>query len=282
MVLKKIEKTYGFMLNEFEIQNMTKITIIGAGGNGSHVISDVARLVASLKKDIEIVLVDGDQIEEKNLIRQHFVKSDLGKNKAEALALRYGSAYNVNISFVPEFLTVDNVATILPNQWSPGPQLVITCTDNLKSRKLVEETCQNHIWIDLGNEEFGGQVTFTCLMGKLNHWYKVKYGSETHAIPTPTVFELFPDYLTKMKTEKPVTEVSCAEIAEASPAQAGFVNVMAAAIAKNFVHAVLTGREIRTYQVFFTIDNTFEHRTITQNVVEKWIKDFPRFVNYTM
>jgi PRTRC genetic system ThiF family protein len=283
---KTIEKTYSFKLSEDAREAIQRIVIIGAGGNGSHVISDVARLVSTLDWEIkpEIILVDGDTVEEKNLIRQHFSRQDIGKNKAEVLASRYGNAFNVSISYIPEYLTESNVNKIL-QPLSDGiayghGQLIITCTDNLKSRKLIDGRLKGHYWLDLGNEEFGGQVTFSHVPNSWS-WGRVVWPPEG-GLPLPTVFELFPEYNERLKAEKPVTERSCAEIAEASPVQAGFVNVMAAAIAKNYVHALLTGREIKTYQVFFTIDNTFEHRTMTKSVVEKWIKEIERFKTYDL
>jgi len=276
--LKTIEKTYEFKLSIGQRNNLKKILIVGCGGNGSHIVSDIARLVASLKSGIEIVLVDGDVVEEKNLIRQHFVSSDLGSNKAEALARRYSSAYGVDISFIPEYLTEANKATVLNSIYSAyGTQLIITCTDNLASRKIISDV-ENVVWIDLGNEEFGGQVTFTSLISNL--WGTRRFGEESH-FPTPSVFDLFPEYSKRLMEETPIEVRSCAEIAEESPNQAGFVNVMTAGIAKNYVHSLLTGRGIRTYQVFFSVDNTFEHRSITHSTVLRWKEQFPvKFASY--
>jgi PRTRC genetic system ThiF family protein len=267
---RSLEKSYGFVLDDFEISRLTKVFVIGCGGNGSHLVSDLARLVGTLDLDIEIVLIDGDSVEEKNLIRQHFIGADLGKNKAQVLASRYASAYNASMGHVPEYLTNENKGRIFGQIGTP--QLIITCTDNLKSRKLVSKQT-GQLWLDLGNEEIGGQVTFSSLMRP----------STTDAIcsgaawPIPHVFELFPEFDKRVDSEKEVDQLSCAELAEESPSQAGYVNVICAAIAKNYLHALLTQRPIKTFQTFFTIDNTFESRSITRSVIEGWIEKYPRF-----
>jgi PRTRC genetic system ThiF family protein len=272
---KTLEKVYGYCLDDYELTTLNKIVIIGCGGNGSHIVSDIVRLVGTIGRPIEIVLVDGDKVEEKNLIRQHFAEADLGRNKAEVLAGRYGNAYNVPVGFVPEFLTEANKSSIIRGMGRPG--VFITCTDNLKSRKIVSEQV-GHVWIDLGNEEFGGQVTFSSLYGP-SFGTKIVDGE---AFLTPHVFELFDEYTAKAKEEGDINERSCAEVAAESPNQAGYVNVTCAAIAKNYVHALLTQRPIKNYQTFFTIDNTFESRSITQSAIEEWINKFHRFRKLTL
>src|SRR5437868_5430231 len=61
------------------------IYIIGCGGVGSAIVPSLCLL----KSPKDLVLVDGDTIEEKNLNRQMFDRKDLGSNKAKALADRY-------------------------------------------------------------------------------------------------------------------------------------------------------------------------------------------------
>lgn len=54
------------------------IVIVGCGGTGSHYIKELGRYLYGNKcmKDngIRIVLVDGDLVEEKNLVRQAFLQ----------------------------------------------------------------------------------------------------------------------------------------------------------------------------------------------------------------
>lgn len=66
----------------------SRFYIIGAGGVGSWLCPSLC-LLQSPK---QVTLVDGDRLEDKNLNRQLFGKGDIGKNKATALASRYGCA----------------------------------------------------------------------------------------------------------------------------------------------------------------------------------------------
>ena len=86
----------------FELKRKYRVLIAGVGGTGAYVARDLARFAYSLQAksmdiDVEIHLFDPDVVEEKNLVRQNFILSDLGKPKAEGIAKRYGSAFGVNI-----------------------------------------------------------------------------------------------------------------------------------------------------------------------------------------
>lgn len=65
------------------------IYIIGCGGVGSF----LAPTLCMLCGKENITLIDGDTLEPKNLNRQLFNESDIGSNKAEALARRYGCGH---------------------------------------------------------------------------------------------------------------------------------------------------------------------------------------------
>lgn len=63
-----------------------KTYLIGAGGVGSWLAASLVRLI----KPENLVVVDGDALEEKNLDRQLFTRDHIGRNKADALAELYG------------------------------------------------------------------------------------------------------------------------------------------------------------------------------------------------
>lgn len=65
--------------------------LIGCGGVGSWL---APVLVKQLGPEA-VILVDGDTLEQKNLDRQLFELEDIGRNKAEALALKYGCAWEM-------------------------------------------------------------------------------------------------------------------------------------------------------------------------------------------
>jgi tRNA A37 threonylcarbamoyladenosine dehydratase len=67
--------------------------IIGCGGVGSAIVPSFCLL----KSPGDLTLIDGDTIERKNLNRQMFDAGQIGLNKAQALAGRYGC------HFLPEW-----------------------------------------------------------------------------------------------------------------------------------------------------------------------------------
>lgn len=251
-----IEKPLSFVPSSLWLSAHKLIYVIGCGGNGSHLVPHLARLLSG-NKTTSLCLIDGDQVEKKNLIRQHFTTADLGKNKAEVLCSRY-SSLNPRMTFIPEYFT--SVSQVEPSEYS----IVISCTDSFASRALVDEVFDAGLWIDLGNEKTNGQVIISS---------KIKYFAEM--FPLPTLFELYPD-LRSQAAVTPVT-ASCAEQAEALPSQVGFVNLMAASLAMNYLYALFTGIQINSHQVLFSIENRFETRSITKGKYEEWRRDFPRF-----
>lgn len=61
------------------------IVMLGCGGTGGHIAPHLYRLLHALFRPSKVILCDGDIVEKKNLVRQNFIASDLGKNKAEVL-----------------------------------------------------------------------------------------------------------------------------------------------------------------------------------------------------
>ncbi len=112
----------------------TEIIIVGCGGTGSYLVRDLPRILlnCSNKKYISIILIDGDIVEEKNIDRQNFTRSDIGKYKAQVLADRYGAAYGIPMLAINEYLTntrrLRDVGVISNNT------LLIGCVDNNKTR----------------------------------------------------------------------------------------------------------------------------------------------------
>ena len=70
---------------KFGLDKPVRIVMIGAGGTGGHTVPHLYRLLHTLDRPVEVILVDGDMVEKKNLVRQNFIASDLGKNKRRPL-----------------------------------------------------------------------------------------------------------------------------------------------------------------------------------------------------
>jgi PRTRC genetic system ThiF family protein len=254
-------------------ENIQNILVIGCGGTGSYIIPNLVRLIASSKTPICLTLADADVVEEKNLLRQNFIKSDIGKNKAEALAKRYSSAFGLQIQFIPQYLeSADSIGKALSSaqmnniNYGATPPLIISCVDNIKARKFMVDALVKYYpacgyLVDCGNEDVAGQVLISCLTNRID--------LDAGIFPTPHLFQVFPELNERAKTDKLASELSCAEMAESSP-QFGFVNLNAATFALNMIYDLLNKNPISTYMVEFSIKNKFSQRPLTKSAIQSW------------
>lgn len=266
--------------------------IVGAGGTGGHLIPNLARLISSINENLEdnrkhfITLVDADEVEQKNLIRQNFTKSDLGKNKAEVLANRYSRAFGVTINYIAEYIespkmlkeriaqayelaapgfSMENSINQVSVHGTNEALVVIDCVDNNKTRLIIHEATQKlsqTYVISSGNGEMKGQVLFQKLsyinffheednriFEMTNRHLANRAGiseNQKFAFRTPGFFELFPD----SSIDKLPNELSCAEFAESSPQNIS-ANINAANIIFDFTNKLLTYRPIEEFLIFF-------------------------------
>jgi hypothetical protein len=139
--------------------------LVGCGGTGSILAEPLARLLAYHKNGTrQMVLMDGDKFEKKNLVRQLFSPKLVGKNKAEVIANRLEGISNVKVvpsyinktSFVAEMMSLPEPSKMVP--------LVITAVDNHASRKAIIEglddmPLQDFACLIPGNELASGRVS---------------------------------------------------------------------------------------------------------------------------
>jgi molybdopterin/thiamine biosynthesis adenylyltransferase len=112
---------------------MKNITIIGAGALGSH-------LVLFLRApDMAMKVVDGDRVEQKNILSQFHTRMGLNRNKAQALQQALQGMFGANLQPVPHMLSKDNVDALLK-----GSDLVIDCVDNGEARRLIQGYVRKH------------------------------------------------------------------------------------------------------------------------------------------
>ena len=162
-----------------------KIFIFGCGGTGSWFIPKFFKILNNMKNhnSIEIILVDGDIVEKRNIKRQNFVEKDVGFNKAMILNNRYEpllikkseiktyviDKYVVNNEAYKEYKNEDKFTTldlILPNfintNYGNNLVLFIDLLDNGITRKLIHSYAifRGIKIISVGNKEFNGQLIF--------------------------------------------------------------------------------------------------------------------------
>lgn len=279
--------------------------VVGAGGTGGYLVPHLVRQIGLLNERIpgsrrpgrrnnkhSITLVDGDVVEQKNLVRQNFTQRDLGKNKAEVLANRYGKAFNVSVGAIPEFIESpshfaqliqqsvqatrpgeDNIYSeeIGENNFSRGfasnrhlSIVLIDCTDNNKTRLIIETVGKQlrsesklHYLISSGNEEKNGQVVFSALNSNAQNplsreFKRLNDSSSYNRLLEFTSTPTFFDIFPNSPLDKLPTELSCAEAAESAPQNIG-ANMNAANIIFDFCNKLLNCQRINEFLVFFDI-----------------------------
>lgn len=195
-----------------------KIIVIGCGGTGSRLVPQLCQFIATNTHspanprgrliNPKVILVDDDVVEEKNLLRQNFIASDVGKPKAAVLANRYGRAYGVNVTPVVrkwhDRIRGLSGADGEPNVYESlgNGTVVILAVDKVQARKDIlksfgTDVCpyptyapsQAPFFIDAGNEGDFGQVSF---------FHRVVTGFEDSDVSRRTGAEVFPQ-LTPVK-----------------------------------------------------------------------------------
>lgn len=228
----------------FALNKAVKIVMLGAGGTGGHIAPHLYRLLHALDRPVEVIIADGDIVEEKNLVRQNFISCDLGKNKAQVLAERYASAFGMEIKYIPDFIESESKLSellktrrVYYNQPEPLT-ILIGAVDNNKSRQLCHKIfnkSENLIYIDSGNGEFTGQVV--C---------GVRRKGKTYYKP---VGQVYPDILED--TDKFPTELSCAEASVSAP-QSIAANIMAATAVIAYIYNILVLGNIEVKKATFS------------------------------
>jgi len=221
----------------FALDKPVKIVMLGAGGTGGHIAPHLYRLLHTLTRPVITIIADGDIVEQKNLVRQNFISADLGRNKAQALAERYSSAFGMEARYIPDFIEDEGRLIELTNSqgWL---SILIGAVDNNKSRRLCHQVfmkADNLIYIDSGNGEYTGQVV--C---------GIRRNGRTYYKP---VGEAYPDVL--LDTDKFPTELSCAQAAVSAP-QSIAANIMAAAAVVSYLYNILVLGSIETRSVTFS------------------------------
>lgn len=252
--LLKYEKTYP-LNTDYNFH----FIILGVGGTGSELVAKICRQL-SFKRDPfghqihDITVVDGDSVEDKNLLRQNFFKLDLGKNKAETMAMKCSTLFNMTVRAFDTYVESPIRLEQIINSSDKIP-FIIGCVDTNAVRKMIHQYVKSYrkktplFWLDGGNAEFNGQAVLSV---KIGGGTQVKLVSEevegegedritrrTYDFNLPTVCEHFPDMLES--GDLFASEVSCADAAVSDP-QAHDTNIESAAILYQFVSNCLRGR----------------------------------------
>lgn len=143
-------------------RDIVKVDLIGCGGTGSHLLTELADLHLALLQlghphGLFVTVFDPDRVTESNPARSRFHPSDVGLYKAPLLVHRVNCSYGLDwAAFPTEYEYADRVGR--------PPDLVITAVDTLHARRdlyrqlLMSPFEPPAYWLDLGNGEDTGQV----------------------------------------------------------------------------------------------------------------------------
>ena len=223
-------------VNKYLLEDRHDITVVlvGAGGSGSFMLSNLARINYALikkgRKGLYVVVVDPDTVSEFNVGRQLFSPSDVGRNKAEVLVERINRAYGTSWKHSSKRID-EKIKAIEGN-------IIITCVDNVKARKQVRKAFgryngeiyfENHYWLDMGNDKDFGQVILSDMKD------------------LPDIFTLYPK-LRDGKKDGP----SCS-MAESLNRQSLFINSTITQFASVILFDLLTKPKIENHGVFLNL-----------------------------
>ena len=212
----------GWNSKTLEISNpqyVPNVIVVGCGGTGGFVAEGLARM---LSPRINLVLIDMDVVEERNLNRQSFTMADVGLFKSEALAKRLAGKYQRPVQY--SMLPVG--AATLPSG------IVVGCLDNGPGRQAIADHLNKfQWWVDSGNDRNYGQV----LIGnsRVEELRPAFIGSLCTKLPLPIIQQ--PALLAQVPRQRSCTE------AVAMDDQSPTINQAMAALVLEVVRRIIEG-----------------------------------------
>jgi sulfur-carrier protein adenylyltransferase/sulfurtransferase len=223
-------------------QRAWHVVVVGAGGTGSAVLPNLARLHHAMIElghpgGIECTVYDDDTVSPTNVGRQGFYPNDVGEYKAALIVNRLNALMGTNWRAETCRFT-QNVALY-------NVDLVIGCVDTRAARKTIVTAAQaaNVYYLDCGNDTDRGQV----VIGQLVHNNEVKKRPER----LPHVGELFPDLIDASLDAKDETP-SCS-MADALRKQSLVINQAIAVQAFNLLWTMFRTGEVPFSGVFVNL-----------------------------
>ena len=229
--MKRIHFTDRYLLNP---RHPVTVFVIGAGGTGSQVITNLARVSMALQAlghpGLHVTVFDPDMVSQANIGRQLFSETELGLNKAVSLVTRINRFFGYAWTAEPQCFPIRNFSE------NSTANIIITCTDNIRSRlelwkflkKVRKENFSDHsapiYWMDFGNSQTKGQVNSQTkgqvIIGTVRE--KVLQPSSQEYIPMPKM-NVITEEVDYAKIKEKESGPSCS-LAEALEKQDLFIN----------------------------------------------------------
>ena len=239
------------------------IHLIGCGGSGSWLAPHLARITKLLQEvhhiNVRLAFWDYDTVEEKNIFRQNFCEAEIGANKAETLARRYGIAWGLDIIALPVPFSADAMYrnSLGDRYGDSGMPVFITCVDKNAARQDVAKVCSQYFgwWLDCGNLKTAGQVSVGRGLPP-RELSPLRFPSMTTWTPLPSV--QFPGILQEeaetRKEEVDYSGLSCADIALVDE-QGLSINHVIATTASAMLMKLLVTKDLQHHCAYVSIDS---------------------------
>lgn len=194
------------------------IALAGAGGNGSQMLSGLARLNCAIRAlghpGLDVTVYDPDDVSEANLGRQLFAPGDVGRNKAAV------AVHRINAWFGTAWEASPTAFGSRRAERAQDTSIVISCVDSARARVLVNAEIETwyrkpFYWMDLGNRAADGQVVLGIPAWHAEH--------AAYEYRLPTVLELYPELRASAGAADADPGPSCS-LAQALERQELFVN----------------------------------------------------------
>lgn len=196
----------------YMLNRQVTISLAGVGGNGSQMLTGLARLNHALTAlghpGLAVKAYDPDIVSVSNIGRQLFSPVDVGGSKAHILVSRLNAFFGLNwTSHYGRF------------ESASGTDILIVCVDSAKARHEIRHHQRNFkakYLLDLGNRAADGQVIF----GQIMPTHDISKMPAGHvALPDP--YEVLPELV---DVHAPEDDTPSCGLAEALERQELFVN----------------------------------------------------------
>jgi PRTRC genetic system ThiF family protein len=239
-------------------QHKITVNLIGCGGTGSHMLTNLATLSHAFvklgKQSLFVRVFDPDIVEDFNCGRQMFSVSDVGRFKSDVLVERCNRYFGTDWISVPELFGGESDM----KDHSRHANFVISCVDSVKSRKMIDSMYPAKVrdksgdgyyresyntsfyWMDIGNAKKTGQI----ILGTLRPIKQpTKYLSNL-----PCFFEEYP----KVKEQNQLPSCS---LAESLWKQDLFINKIMATFASNMLWQLLMEFRINYRGIYINLES---------------------------
>jgi hypothetical protein len=160
-----------------------------------------------LVKKENVLLIDGDELEKKNLNRQLFNEKSVGMNKAEALGLQYG------VEYIPSYFSF-GLLELKEDDW------LFVCADNNPARFEALMSCDA--------DHCSAIVACNEVTSSEAYYYCPEFNSHPH---DPRVY--YPELVTDRQFDPRGQRVGCTGEVQERNRQLVSANYMAAALAQH-------------------------------------------------